>query len=151
MSILFTIHIVTVSYQCNFYSCYWDIHLLMFISCYCTSIYNKYVILIFFISNLHKAMLISQMIITKPFLYHKFRINSFVTFSNTIVCCRQLNLPNSKSFDCPYAANIERCPHRNHWKTELYWGLADCGEVDRDSDLNCLASVILRDYTTVTN
>ena len=42
-------------------------------------------------------------------------------------------------------------PHSKHLKTGIYQGSADCCEVDCDSDLNCLASVILRQYTTVTN
>ena len=33
----------------------------------------------------------------------------------------------------------------------LYQGSADCCEGDRDSDLNRLDSVILRQYATVTN
>ena len=42
-------------------------------------------------------------------------------------------------------------PHSKHWKTEIYRLLADRGEGDRDFDLNCLDSVILRQYNTVTN
>ena len=57
--------------------CYSNIHLLMFISCYCTSIYKKYVMLLGFICNHHKTQLISQIIITTLCLSHKFRINYF--------------------------------------------------------------------------
>ena len=39
--------------------------------------------------------------------------------------------------------------HIYHWKTEQYWGSADRGEVDLDSDVNRPASGNLRQYTTV--
>ena len=38
-----------------------------------------------------------------------------------------------------------------HLNTGLYQGYADCCEGDRDSDFKRLASVILRQYTTVIN
>ena len=49
--------------------------------------------------------------------------------------------------DTPFISN----PHSKHLKTDLYQGSADFGEGGRDSDLNRLASVILRQNTTVTN
>ena len=39
--------------------------------------------------------------------------------------------------------------HRYHWKTEKYWGSADCGEVYLDSNVNLLAAGKLRQSTTV--
>ena len=81
-SIRFTIHIVMVSYQYKSSLCYRDVDLLRFISCYFTLIYNKYAILLCFIGNHHKNLLISQIIIAKICLSCRFRINSFVTFSN---------------------------------------------------------------------
>ena len=42
-------------------------------------------------------------------------------------------------------------PHSKHLKTGIYHGLADHCEGDHDSDLNILASVILSQYSTVTN
>ena len=59
-------------------------HLLSLISCYCTLIYNNDVVLLCFICNHHKTLLISQIIITKLCLYHKFKINSSLTFSKAI-------------------------------------------------------------------
>ena len=41
--------------------------------------------------------------------------------------------------------------HIKHLTTDPYTGLYDNGEEYCESDLNCLASVILRRYTTVTN
>ena len=41
--------------------------------------------------------------------------------------------------------------HIKHSKTGLYEGLYDCFEVDRESDLKHIASVILRQYNTITN
>ena len=78
MSIRFTIHIVMVSYQYISYLCYHKIQLLKFIWLCCTSIYNEYVILLCFICNHQKPLLISHIIITKLFLSQKFRINSLV-------------------------------------------------------------------------
>ena len=70
-----------VSYQyCN-YLFYREIHLLRFIWCYFTLIYDKYV---FFCVCFFE-------IITEYFFSHKFRINSIVIFSNTIFRCRQIN------------------------------------------------------------
>ena len=48
-----------------------------FISCYCTFIYTEYVILLFFVINHHKTLLISQIPITHTCLSPKFRINYF--------------------------------------------------------------------------
>ena len=121
-------------------------------SCYFTLNYNKNVILSCFICNHHKTLLISQIIITKHFLSQKFQINSFLMFSDIIFCCRQLNLPPSKDFDLPDAANIERCPHRDNIEINSYIkGSVDRGKVCSDSDLNLLDSVFLMQYTTVTN
>ena len=143
-SIRFTIHIATVNYQYKSSLCYLNKNLLMFISWYCTFIYKKYVVLSCFIFNRHKTLLVSQIIITTLCLSQKFRIKSFVIFSNTIFCCIQLNIIPSNSFDCPNSANIERRPHSKRWKTDLYQRLADRGGVYCDSDLNHLSSVILR-------
>ena len=41
--------------------------------------------------------------------------------------------------------------HCKNWKTGIYQGSAECCDGDCDSDLNRLASVVLRQYTTVTN
>ena len=41
--------------------------------------------------------------------------------------------------------------HIKHLKTGIYQGLGDSCEEDSDSDLNCLAPMILRQYNTVIN
>ena len=77
MSIRFTTYKVMAIYQYVSSSCYYQIHPLRFIICCCTLIHKKYVILLcfVFIINHNKTLLISQIIITKLFLSHKFRIN----------------------------------------------------------------------------
>ena len=42
-------------------------------------------------------------------------------------------------------------PHSKHLKMGIYQGPANSCEVDSDSSLDSLVSVILRQYTTVTN
>ena len=131
-SIRFTIHIVMVSYQYRCSLCYLNIHRLMFIGCYFTSIYKKYIILLCFIFNRHNNWLISKNLY--QFLCNIFKHNFLLQTST------------SKTFQ------EHRSPtHSKHWKTEIYRGSDYRGEVDRDSVLNHLASVILRQYTTVTN
>ena len=59
-SIRFRTYKVMVSYQ---YMCALSdhaIHLIIFICSYCTFIYNKYFILLCFIINIHKILLITQ-------------------------------------------------------------------------------------------
>ena len=80
---------------------------MMFISCYCNPIYNKYAILLCFIFDHHKKNLISQIIITKLCLSRKFQINSFLIFSKAIFHRRKLNLPPSKNSDPPDAENFK--------------------------------------------
>ena len=121
-----------VSYQYMSYLFYRKIHLLRFICCYCTSIYNKYIILLFFICNHHKTLLISQ--VSYKFLCDIYKHN-FLLQTSKSTTFQKLRSP----------------PPRKHWKTELYRGSENCGEGDSDSDFNCLASVILRKYAFVTN
>ena len=71
-SIQFTIYKVTVIYQYMSASCYLEIHLLRFIRCYCTLIYNEYVIAVCFVINRHKTLLILQ-------IKNLFRLWCFVT------------------------------------------------------------------------
>ena len=141
MSIPFTIHIATVSYQ-YIYSLYFrEIHLLRFISCYCTSIYKKYVILLCFICNNHKTLLISQ--ISNEFLCDIFK-DKFSPQTSKYTTFQKLQLTRHiKHWKTP--------THRKHWKTKIYKGSSDIGEGGYESDSNHLASVILRQYTTVTN
>ena len=132
MSIKFTIHIVTLSYKFMSSSCYREIHLLRFIFCHCTLIYNKYVISLCFIISHHKNLLISQ-ISNKYFCY----------ILNTMFFWRQVHLQPPQILDSRHIETIER--------RILIGGLSDCCEEDCESDLNRLASVIHRQYTTVTN
>ena len=130
-----------MSYQYMYYLCYCGIHLLMFISCYCTSIYKIYIILLCFICNHHWNFLISQ--IPNKLLCDIFK---------HIFWCRQVNLLRSKGFDRTRTENIKRILHKvdiERWIPNE--GSDDSSEGDRDSDLNHLASVVLRQYTTVTN
>ena len=132
MSIWFTIYKVTVSYQNMSSLSYHEIHLIRFIWSCCTFIYNKYVILSCFIINHHKTLLISQ--IPNQLLCYIFPHN-ILLHTSTSMTSRNLQSPTQSK----------------HLKTGLYQRLADCCEVDRDSDLIYLNSVILRQYTTVTN
>ena len=68
----------------------------MFIFCYCISNYNKYVILLCFICNHHKILLISK-------LSHKLLCDIL----STIFRCIQVKILPSKSFDLPHTAKIE--------------------------------------------
>ena len=111
---------------------YREIYLLRFIFCYCTSIYKKYVILLCFICDNHRTLLISKLL--NQFPCDIFKDNFLLQTSKSTKSQKRL-LPT----------------HSKHWKTEPYRGSDDRGEVDCDSDLNRLASVILSQYTTVTN
>ena len=73
MCIWFTTSKVTASYQYMYSSCYWEIHLLRFISCYRIFIYNKEVILLglicpllqhfaYFTNNHHKNLTTTQIL-----------------------------------------------------------------------------------------
>ena len=114
------------------YLCYCEIHLLRFICCYCTSIYNKYVVLLCIICNHHKTFLISE--ILNQFLcnIYKHNYSPHTTISTT---SQKLRSPK----------------HSKHWNTELYRWSDDHGEGYHDSYLNRLDSFILTQYTTVTN
>ena len=57
---------------------------------------------------------------------------------------QNLQLPRRKK-------HIKTATNIKHLKTERYRGLANCGEVDYEFDLNRLDSVIRRQFTTVTN
>ena len=109
-----------------------EIHLLRLILCYCSSIYKKYIIVSCFICNHHRTLIISK------------NLNQVLhdIFNQTVL------LQTSKSTT---SQNLGYTTHRKHWNTDLYCGLVDCGEGDLDSDLNRLASVIVRQYNTVTN
>ena len=129
MSTWLTIHIATVSYQQSFFC---KINLMRFICWYCTLVWNKYIILLCFICNHHKTLLISQ--ISNKFL--------------RVILKHIVLLQTTKS--TPFQI-LRLSTHVKHWKTELYLGSADFGEGDQDSDLNSLDSVIIRQYNTVTN
>ena len=91
MCIRFTIHIPTVSYKHFSYLCYREIHLLgSFAAILLRSTRNTSFYYVLFV------------IITEICLSQKIRINSFVIFSNTVFCCRQVNLLPSKRFYFPH-------------------------------------------------
>ena len=117
MSIRFKKHIATVIYQYMSSLCYINIHLISFIRCYCTLIYNKYFILLYFICKSSQTFAYVANNHHKLCLSENFRINSFMVFSKAILCCRQLNLPPLKSFDGPDVAKNETRPHRAMIKT----------------------------------
>ena len=132
MSIRFTIHRVTVSYQYMSSLCYCEIHLLRFVFCYHTSIYNKYVILLCFICNHQKNLHISW--ISKQFFCDIFE-HKFLVVDKHIY-----NIPKASITDTQQTL-----------KDGALAVSEDCGDGYRESDLNCLASVILRQYTMVSN
>ena len=124
MYIWLTIHIATMIYQYMSYLCYGNIHLLRFISFNCTLLYNKYIILLCSICNHHKPLLISQVIITKFAHLENIESIPLCCFQIQFFCCRQLNLPPSKSFDFPYAPYIEASPHKAYierWSSIMCW------------------------------
>ena len=111
---------------------YRDILLLRFICSYFTFIYNKYVTLRCFVIIHHKTLFISQ--IPNQFLcdilWHPFLLQTSTSTTSQI-----------------YWSPTQR----KHWKTGLYQWSADNCEGESEYDLNCLASVIIRQYTIITN
>ena len=82
-----------------------NICLLYVISIYtCWYLYYAIVILSTTNTSFYYDLLL---IITKLCLYHKSRINLFVIFCNTIICCNQVHLWPPKSVDLRQKANIE--------------------------------------------
>ena len=126
------IHIATVSYQYMSSLFYRETHLLRFICCYCTSVYKKCIILLCFIFNYHRNLLISHFF--NQFICNIFR-GYFLMQTSKSTTSQKLRIPTCSK----------------HLKKELYQGLADSGEGDHNSDLNHLDSVIISKYTTVTN
>ena len=131
-SINFTINIATDTYQYLFNLFYHNINLLSFIYFCCTLIYRRFVISLCFICNNHEDLIISQ--ILNQFHCDIFKHNIFLQTSE------------STTFK-----NIWLTTQSKHWNTEIYWGLANSGERDHDSDIILLDSVIFRQYITVTN
>ena len=121
-----------VSYQYMPYLFNRKIHLLRLILCYCTSTYKKYIIVSCFICNNFRTFLISQ--ISNQVLRDIFQQNIFLQRSKSNTSQKLWYTIDSK-----------------HWNTELYWGSGDCCEGDPNNNLNQLASVIVMQYTTVTN
>ena len=121
-----------VSNQYCSYLYYLKKHLVRFICCYCKLIYYKSVMYIMlYFKLLHTYFLITNFeYVLLWYIEHIFR-------------CRKIN-PQPSNF----RSSTRSC---YHWNMEHYWGLADHGEGDSDSDIYGLASVNLRQYTTVTN
>ena len=97
MSILFRTYKVTVRYKYMSALYYREIHLIRFISCYCTFIYNKCV----------NIFILHLLIITRLSLSRKFWINFSVIFCSTVFCCRKLHLRPPESFNHRQKSNIE--------------------------------------------
>ena len=111
-----------------------------FISCYCTFIYTEYVILLFFVINHHKTLLISQ--IPNKFLSDIFKGQCLLQTTRSTTY---------QNLRFPRQSKIERLPHRANIERQRYiGGSEDRGEGDCDSNLNRLYSVLIRQYTTVT-
>ena len=75
----------------------------------------------------------------------------YLEISVTIVL-KQLNKSINFDLDQQHYSQNTRFPlpqHIDHWKIAQYWGLADRGVVDLDSDVNYLASRNIRESTTV--
>ena len=119
-----------MSYQYCSYLLYCEIHLMRFIYLYCTSIFFKYVISLCFFNH-HRILLFSQILI--QFLCDIFKHK---------IPCTQIN---------PQPTNFQSPPYRKHWNSEPYRGLDGCGEGYCDSDINCLDSDNIWQYTTVSN
>ena len=126
-----TINRATVSYQYWRYLFYRKIHLLRFIYCYCTLIYVINSISLCFVCNHHRTFIFLQ------------NLNQFLLWYLQTQFVLQINKSTTYQF--------LSTQHRKHWKTEPYWGSADCGEGDHNSDINHLGSDNFRKCTTVTN
>ena len=111
---------------------YREIQLLSFICFYCTSIYNKHVNLLCFVINHHNTLFITQI-------------------SNIFICYILEHNVSLHASTYTTFRNLLSSTQRKHWKTGLYQGSKYCFEGDCDSDLNRLSSVILMQYTTITN
>ena len=113
-----------VSYQCMSDLCYLEIHLLRFISCYCTSVYNKYFSLLVFIcpssqnssylaNNHHKTLIIKKNL-----------INSFCDILKGRFLLQTLNLLLFQKLQLYRRSKQKKTPIQSkHWKTGIYPGL----------------------------
>ena len=109
---------------------YHEIHLMRFLKSYCTLIFNKYVILLCFVIIHHKNLLISQMY-------------------NQWICDILLHNYLLQTVTSTTPWNLLTPTQRKPWNSGIYQDMNDSCKGDHESDLNCLASVILRKYTTV--
>ena len=132
MSIWFTIYKAMLS--CKYMSAlsYRYIHLIIFIFSYFNFINSKYVNLLFFVNNHHKTLFISKCLkqLLCGILLHNYLLQK--STSTTSQNCR--SPAQSKYF-----------------KTGIYQSSDNCCEGYHNYDINCLVSVILRQYNTVTN
>ena len=134
-----TVNIATVSYQNCYYFYYRKIHLKRCLCCCCP---NSLIFMSCFIFNCHVSLFFSQ--ISNLFLCGIFE----QIFSASVKEIHRLWLQSTtKSADTKFLSP----QHSNHWNIEHYWGSANCGEVDLDSDINSLASGNHRQSTTVSS
>ena len=122
-----------VSYQYCSYSYDIKINLCRFIFWYCTLIYDNSIIFIMFYFKPSRNIAFITNLESVPLWY--FRTQFFAAI--------QIN-PQPSNFQ----SSTTQC---NHWKTGIYRESSGSGEVDRDSDINRLASDNLWWYTTVPN
>ena len=89
-------------------------------------IYTEYVILLCFVINHYKTLLISQIIITNLCLSHKFIINSFCDiFKVHFFAADTESSTFSKALAVQTQQTKKRPTQSKHWKTGLYLGSAD--------------------------
>ena len=136
----YTFIITTVSYQYCSYLYYCEIHLRIYIYCYCLFTYVNSILFIMFILNCCVTLLFSKilnMFICGIFDYKVFaldkEIHNLRFLLSTTTAKTKFMLPGPS----------------DHWKMELYHGLADSGKGDLDSDINCLDSGNLWQYPNV--
>ena len=122
--IRFTIYKTTMSYQYMSALWYCKIHLLRFISCYCTLIYTEYDILLCFVMNQHKNLL-------------KLKIK------NQLLCFILQHNYSLQSSTSVTFYNIQSKTQSKHFKTRLYKGLPDRCEGYCVYDWGCMDSAIL--------
>ena len=105
---------------------YREIYLIMFICSYCSlSTRNTSIYYVSFFHH-HKNMLISQIIITKFCLSHKFRINYFCDIFKGHFLLQTLNVLPFQKIGLSRRSKQKNLTQSKHWDTGIYWGSANC-------------------------
>ena len=126
MSIQFTIHMAPVIYQFMSSLCYLNMHLLRFISFYCTLLYNKYVILLCYIFDHQKNLLISQIITTNFAYFENIESIPFCHFQRPFFAADNLIFHLSKSSISHMQQTLK---HAHTEKTLKYGALLVAGQL----------------------